>query len=138
MKLAIGLLSAVLITGCGAEGDDYQLSCTTQTDFEVCLSAGRSPDAIYDEGEFDALLTYSYYTPQQTPLGYVEKVSTFWLLRCTVPLAEMTYLGVHLSNGDILEHYPGFGEEFTNEDLAPIASGIESEWEYTMTEACDE
>jgi hypothetical protein len=115
-KLAIGLLSTIIIAGCGASDDDYQVSCTPQADFEVCLGAGRLNDTTYGEGEFDALLTYSYYTPQQTPLGYVEKV--------------------YLSNGDILEHYPGFSEEYTNEDLEPMAVGLESEWKYAITEAC--
>lgn len=135
-KLAIGLLSTIIIAGCGASDDDYQVSCTPLADFEVCLGAGRLNDTTYGEGEFDALLTYSYYTPQQTPLGYVEKISVFWLVNCTKPLATLTSLQVYLSNGDILEHYPGFSEEYTNEDLEPMAVGLESEWKYAITEAC--
>lgn len=137
-RLLVTIIASSLLVACGSSGDDFYGGCTRQVDFEVCLAAGRTDGALYGPGEFDSLLTYSYFTPKQTPLGDVEKISALWLVDCIKPLTTLTSLQVYLSNGGILEHYPGFSEEYTNEDLEPMAVGLESEWQYAMTEACEE
>ena len=136
-RLAITLLSIVLFVGCGSQDENMQISCSSQAEFELCLAIGRLDDTSYGEGEFDALLTFDYYTAQQTPLGAIEKVTAFWMLGCRGPFAKLITLTVTFSNGESLEHYSGLGEEFTNQDLVPIADGIESEWKYELAGYCD-